>query len=62
MSNKRIQTCVRFKPELLRKVSCLAKLNRRSLSNQLEFLAMECVKAYEKENGELPVDPDDVYK
>ena len=60
-TNKK-QTGIRFEPELLHKLAYIAKQNKRSLNGQLEFLAMECVKAYEKENGELPVDPDDIYK
>lgn len=53
---QKIQTGIRFQPELLYKITQVAKGNKRSLNSQLEFLAEACVKEYEKENGEIPVD------
>lgn len=53
---QKIQTGIRFQPELLYKITQISKKNKRSLNAQLEFLAEECVKIYEKENGEIPVD------
>lgn len=53
MPTDKIQTGIRFEPELLAKIAFIAKQNKRSLNAQLEFLAQECVKAYEKENGEI---------
>ena len=60
MTNK-IQTGIRFTPELLYKISFVAKENMRSLNAQLEFLAPQCVRAYETENGEIPIDDEKLY-
>ena len=61
MATNKVQTGIRFDPELLYKISFVAKENKRSLNAQLEFLAMNCVKEYERENGEIPVDEDKAY-
>ncbi|MBQ3134161.1 MAG: Arc family DNA-binding protein [Clostridia bacterium] len=61
MATNKIQTGIRFEPELLRKISIIAKENKRSLNAQLEFLALQCVKTYEKENGEISIDPSDLF-
>jgi hypothetical protein len=62
MSTLKKQTGIRFEPELLYKISCVAKENKRSLNAQLEYLAQECVKAYEQEHGEIAVDESIAYK
>ncbi len=62
MATNKIQTGIRFEPELLYKITCIAKENKRSLNAQLEFLAQECVKAYEAANGPIPVDEEKAYK
>ena len=61
MATNKIQTGIRFEPELLYKISYVAKQNKRSLNAQLEYLAQESVKEYEKENGEIPVDEQKLY-
>lgn len=61
MATNRIQTGIRFEPELLYKITYIAKENKRSLNAQLEYLAEICVKNYEKENGEIPVDENELY-
>ena len=61
MATNKIQTGIRFKPELLYKITQVAKANKRSLNAQLEFLAQECVKAHEAANGEIPIDEDAMY-
>ncbi|MBQ7387546.1 MAG: Arc family DNA-binding protein [Clostridia bacterium] len=61
MATNKIQTGIRFEPELLYKIAQVAKVNKRSLNAQLEFLAQNCVKEYEAENGEIPIDEDVVY-
>ena len=53
MATNTIQTGIRFEPELLYKITEVAKANKRSLNAQLEFLAEECVKKHEAENGEI---------
>ena len=62
MATNKIQTGIRFEPELLYKISFVAKDNKRSLNAQLEYLAQECVKAYEAEHGAIPVDENEAYR
>ncbi len=61
MATNRIQSGIRFEPELLCKISYVAKKNKRSLNAQLEYLAQLCVDEYEKENGEIEVSDDDLF-
>ena len=61
MATNKIQTGIRFEPELLYKITKVAKANKRSLNAQLEFLAQNCVKAYESENGEIEIDENELY-
>ena len=58
MATNKIQTGIRFEPELLYKITHIAKKNKRSLNAQLEFLAQNCVEEYEDKNGEIPLDED----
>lgn len=62
MATNRVQTGIRFEPELLYKITQVARNNKRSLNAQLEFLAEQCVKAFEEENGEIELDYEQVYK
>lgn len=61
MPTNKIQTGIRFEPELLYKITCVAKENKRSLNAQLEYLAQICVKEYEAQNGEIPLDAEKLY-
>jgi len=62
MATNKIQTGIRFEPELLYKITLIAKDNKRSLNAQLEYLAQECVKQYEADNGSIPVNDDLLYR
>lgn len=62
MATNKIQTGIRFEPELLYKIAYVAKDNKRSLNAQLEYLAQACVKEYETANGSIPVDEEQLYK
>ena len=62
MATNRIQTGIRFDPELLYKITYVSKDNKRSLNAQLEYLAQLCVKEYESANGTITIDEDTVYK
>lgn len=62
MATNKIQTGIRFEPELLYKITYVAKDNKRSLNAQLEYLAQLCVKAYEEEHGLIPVSDDVLYR
>ena len=61
MATNKIQTGIRFEPELLYKISEVARANKRSLNAQLEFLAQECVKRFEAENGKIEIDENKLY-
>ena len=62
MATNKIQTGIRFEPELLYKITYVAKDNKRSLNAQLEYLAQICVKEFEEANGNIPVDEDVLYQ
>jgi len=62
MATNKVQTGIRFEPELLYKITHVAKENKRSLNAQLEFLAQNCVRQYEAENGPIPISDDLLYK
>lgn len=62
MRTKRIQTGIRFEPELLHKITHVAKQNKRSLNAQLEFLAILCVEEYERANGVIPASDSNTLK
>ena len=62
MATTKIQTGIRFEPELLHKITYVAKQNKRSLNAQLEYLAMCCVAEYEKDYGPIQVDEDSLYR
>lgn len=61
MATNKIQTGIRFEPELLYKIAYVAKTNKRSLNAQLEYLAQLCVAEFEKNNGNIPVDAEKLY-
>lgn len=62
MATNKVQTGIRFEPELLYKIAYVARDNKRSLNAQLEYLAQLCVKEYEAAHGEIPVDEERLYK
>lgn len=61
MATNKIQTGIRFTPELLYKITFISKKNMRSLNAQLEYLAQSCVEQYEKEHGEIPINENEIY-
>ena len=62
MATNKVQTGIRFEPELLYKITKVARENKRSLNAQLEYLAQMCVREYESRNGEIPLDEEQIYK
>ena len=62
MATNKVQTGIRFEPELLYKITHVAKENKRSLNAQLEFLAQNCVREFETTNGQIPVDEEKLYR
>ena len=61
VATNKIQTGIRFEPELLYKITQVAKRNKRSLNAQLEYLAQNCVEEYEDANGKIEVDENVLY-
>lgn len=61
MAEYKIQTGIRFDEIMLGKMKFIAKKNHRSLNAQMEFLAQECIKAYEKANGEILMSEEEKY-
>ncbi|MCL2566369.1 MAG: Arc family DNA-binding protein [Defluviitaleaceae bacterium] len=55
MSIKRIQTGLRLEEEALAKITFIAKRQKRSFNNQIEFLVQQCIESYEAENGTIPI-------
>lgn len=62
MATNKIQTGIRFEPELLYKITYVAKENKRSLNAQLEYLTQICVREFEAVNGDIPIDEEQMYK
>ena len=62
MATNKIQTGIRFEPELLYKITQIAKKNKRSLNAQLEYLAQSCVEDYEREHGDILLDENEMYR
>ncbi len=62
IATNKIQTGIRFEPELLYKITYVARDNKRSLNAQLEYLAQLCVKEYEAASGPIPVDENLLYR
>ena len=62
MATNKIQTGIRFEPELLHKITYVAKDTKRSLNAQLEYLAQMCVKEFEAEHGAIPVTDENLYR
>lgn len=56
MAIQRIQTGIRFTSEMLKKITYIAKQNKRSMNAQLEYLVENCINEYEAEHGEIPTD------
>lgn len=62
MPTNRVQTGIRFEPDLLYKITQVAKHNRRSLNAQMEYLAQVCVEEFESKYGEIELDENEMYK
>jgi len=61
MATEKVQTGIRFEPEMLAKITHISKKNRRSLNAQLEFLVQECIEKYELENGKIQISDEERY-
>ena len=59
MPTDKIQTGIRFKEEMLYKISYIAKSEHRSLNAQLEYLTQKCIEEYERNNGKIEFEKQD---
>ena len=55
MATKKRPVLIRVQPYNYDKLKAIADKNRRSVSNQLEYLMIQYIENYEKENGEIPL-------
>lgn len=58
MANQANAYPLRIDETLSKKVKTLAKLNDRSYKGQIENILKKYVNEYEKEHGEIKIDPD----
>lgn len=56
MATSKIQTGLRLDEETLKKITYIAKRNRRSLNAQIEFAVQECIEEYEHRKGTIPLE------
>jgi len=56
MATNKIQTGLRLEPELLEKITAIAKKERRSLNSQIEYAVLQFVEKYEREHDDVKVD------
>jgi hypothetical protein len=55
MTTDKIQTGLRLESDLLRKITYIAKHEKRSLNAQLEYVVQCFVEQYESEKGTIPI-------
>jgi len=58
----KIQFSIRLDEIVNLKLKKIAERERRSLNSQLEHFIDKGIKEYEIQNGEIEVDPEDLYK
>ncbi len=56
MAVSKIQTGLRLEEDTWKKISYIAKINKRSLNAQIELVIEECIGLFEKNNGSIPLD------
>ena len=62
MSNTKISTSVRFDEDLLLKLTCVARKERRSFNAQLEYITQLFLEDYEQKNGVIEIKDEDRHK
>lgn len=62
MPTAKIQTGLRLEQKLLKKMTYIAKKQRRSLNAQIEFAVQELIDAYEKQYGVIEILDDEAEK
>ena len=56
MALYKVQTSLRLDPEVLDKITAIARLEERSTNAQYEYIIKEYIKKYEAENGPVEVE------
>ena len=56
MATDKIQTGIRFEYEVLRKITYIAKNQKRSLNAQIEYIVQGCIEEFEAKNGVIDID------
>lgn len=56
MATNKVQTGLRLEEETLRKITYIAKKERRSLNAQLEYATERCIDEYEEKHGPIPAE------
>lgn len=51
MATNKIQTGLRLDAEVLDKITYIAKIEKRSLNAQLEYITQKCIDEYERSHG-----------
>ena len=59
MATSKIQAGLRLQADILKKITFIAKKNKRSVNSQIEFIVQECVEKFEKENGIISFDSEE---
>ena len=53
MATNKIQTTIRLREELWKKITYIAGRNHRSFNAEVEYLIEQCAERYEKANGPI---------
>lgn len=56
MATNKVQTGLRLDEDTLRKITYIAKKEKRSLNAQLEYAAQRCIDEYEETRGVIPAE------
>ena len=59
MSTNKIQTGLRLEEETLKKITLIAKKQKRSLNNQIEFAIQQLIDEYESKYGKIVIPIED---
>jgi len=60
MATSKIQAGLRLEEEALKKITYIAKIKKRSMNAQVEYLVQKCIDEYEKEKGEIIIEEEDI--
>ena len=60
MATSKIQTGIRIEEEALKKITYIAKMKKRSMNAQVEYLVQKCIDEYEQEKGEIIIEEEHI--